>query len=208
MKHKLLFLIVFLFSFQNTIYAQVPCGITEFESCDDNNDGLALFDLTVLDDTYPFCFVNANPALYYTPTHHLSQVDADTGNNPIANPEMFLGSNTQPIFMRAESLNSESEPLLSFLCYELTVENCLDTQSFDLNNLKIYPNPIVDVLNIISEKESSMFEIEIYNLQGKLVYNELIVSNRIDLSELTSGVYFLRVNQESETERIIKIIKK
>ncbi|HZW63667.1 MAG TPA: T9SS type A sorting domain-containing protein [Flavobacteriaceae bacterium] len=206
MKYKLLLLLLFLFPIQN-IVAQPPCGISALESCDDNNDGLALFDLTVLDNTYPFCFVNANPALYYPPTHHLSQADADTGNNPIANPETFLGSNEQFIYMRAESLNSESEPLLSFLCYELVVENCLNTQDFDLNRLRVYPNPVVDILKIDAEDEFNDLEIEVYNLQGKRVFNQLFYENRIDLSELTSGVYFLKVKSDFG-KKVFKLVKK
>ena len=119
MKHKLLFLLLILFSFQNTLHAQTPCGITELTACDDDTNGLAIFDITIFDNIYPFCVVNANASDYYAPTHHLTQADADTGANPIMNPETFESSNGQFIFMRAEPLNSGTHSVLAFQTFEL-----------------------------------------------------------------------------------------
>ncbi len=69
--------------------------------------------------------INADNNDYYAPTHHLTQQDADTGANPIANPETFEGTNAQAIFMRAEPLNSTTHAVLAFQTYEL-IFSCAD----------------------------------------------------------------------------------
>lgn len=67
----------------------------------------------------------------------------------------------------------------------------------------IYPNPTSDYLNIQTEDKIS--EVSIYNIQGK----EILKSNldRIDVSNLTSGIYLIEVKTNSG-QSIQKFIKK
>lgn len=72
-----------------------------------------------------------------------------------------------------------------------------------LSNVSIYPNPVKDVLNIKGESGA----ISILDMNGRTIYkaehNEL---STIDLSNVNSGVYFVKVENEkgSFTEKIIK----
>jgi len=74
--------------------------------------------------------------------------------------------------------------------------------------VKIYPNPTYDFVNF-----SGIASIEIayiYNVEGQLITQlEVDGSARLDLSELESGVYFIRVSseslQESKVNRIVKL---
>lgn len=56
---------------------------------------------------------------------------------------------------------------------------------------EVYPNPVVDILNI--ELDHSKYAATIYNLQGQLLMkmDDLAYSSQIDISELTGGVYFI-----------------
>ena len=71
----------------------------------------------------------------------------------------------------------------------------------------LYPNPVVNVLNI---KQLSAHKIEIYNINGQLrdVYNvEGLNELQIDLSEYISGTYQLRIIRADQSYKMYKVIK-
>ncbi|NRA93464.1 MAG: endonuclease, partial [Psychroserpens sp.] len=76
-----------------------------------------------------------------------------------------------------------------------------------LSQLKIYPNPFVDKLQIKLNTQTDN-QISIYNVLGKEVFEATIDDNTaiLNLSELSDGVYILRINQGSNTisKKIIK----
>ncbi len=74
-------------------------------------------------------------------------------------------------------------------------ENCiLGITNFDLYNINIYPNPVQNTLNIITEFPIDL--IKIYTLQGQLL-NET-KNNQVDVSLLSSGLYFVSVTIEGK----------
>ena len=66
----------------------------------------------------------------------------------------------------------------------------------------IYPNPAQEVLNI--EPQQQIDSVKIYNLQGQLI-NE-VSSRRIDVSQLSAGLYFvqLAIDGKTVTKKFIK----
>jgi hypothetical protein len=75
----------------------------------------------------------------------------------------------------------------------------LGTQDFEFSNyFTIYPNPAKAVLNISSKETIEVKSISIYNTLGQLV---LVVPNaekvsKIDVSSLTTGNYFIKINSD------------
>jgi len=68
----------------------------------------------------------------------------------------------------------------------------------------LYPNPVVRYLNICFEGEGTM---EICSINGMVARKSRISGNQIiDVSHLTSGMYFLRISNQNRTEtgRFIK----
>ena len=63
------------------------------------------------------------------------------------------------------------------------------TNSIDLRNLKVFPNPTSNILNI--ELDSQINYIKMFDLSGRLV-KEMNRIN-IDISELRNGIYILQV---------------
>lgn len=66
------------------------------------------------------------------------------------------------------------------------------------NEVKIFPNPTNNILNVnVTSLEEN---IQIYNVLGELVYQNAnpSLSNRIDVSELTKGMYIVKVGNVSE----------
>jgi pimeloyl-ACP methyl ester carboxylesterase len=78
-------------------------------------------------------------------------------------------------------------------------------QNQENSHFNIYPNPVIDFLNIELTKESKGNVILIYNLIGKQIISQT-VSNRyqeiMDLSMLSKGIYFLKIG-----DKIEKIVK-
>ena len=74
-------------------------------------------------------------------------------------------------------------------------------ESFELNELKIYPNPFSDYFIVEAEHNGNAV---IYNLYGKAMFNVLLQTgnNRINTSGLPRGIYLLK--QETNTVKIIK----
>jgi hypothetical protein len=77
--------------------------------------------------------------------------------------------------------------------------NCLPTQINNTLNQEIsfYPNPITDILNF----NTQINIVEIYNTNGQLVLKSHNI-NSINLEDLTSGIYVMRINQK-ESKRLI-----
>lgn len=69
----------------------------------------------------------------------------------------------------------------------------------------IYPNPATDVLNVISENGTN--KVEIFNVQGQLVKAVNGNVNTISISDMTNGVYFVKVTTDNGTATH-KLIKK
>jgi len=83
----------------------------------------------------------------------------------------------------------------------------ISKNTFLQNNLSIYPNPFSDKINIDNQSGLNL-TIDIIDLKGKLI--KTTQSNQInigmDLNELTPGIYFITVSNESE-KATFKVVK-
>jgi hypothetical protein len=85
----------------------------------------------------------------------------------------------------------------------------LATPDFEFSNyFTLYPNPAKSVLNISSKEAIEVKSISIYNTLGQLV---LVIPDagkvsKIDVSSLTNGNYFIKINSDKGTSntRFIK----
>ena len=73
-----------------------------------------------------------------------------------------------------------------------------------VQELSAYPNPCGDVLNISQNTTDSRYFI--YDLNGSLIQSDK-ASSRINVSNLTTGVYFFTLVDKTSTQTL-KIIKK
>ena len=77
--------------------------------------------------------------------------------------------------------------------------------NFDLNDaVSMYPNPVENYLTIRSN--SPITKVEVYSLLGDLVKNVKTNFSRIDLRNLNSGIYMIKIhsNQFFVTKKLIK----
>lgn len=86
-----------------------------YELCDEGNDGIETFDLTVV-------FSNCTPTADVV-TYHETVVDADTNTNAIVNPQAYTNyTNPQTVYVRVE-INNQYE----VFPIQLLLQNCNST---------------------------------------------------------------------------------
>ncbi|WP_144282891.1 fibronectin type III domain-containing protein [Chryseobacterium echinoideorum] len=74
------------------------------------------------------------------------------------------------------------------------------------NDIKIYPNPFSDVLNISDIK--NVKSISVMDIAGRLVKSFEKPTTSLQLSELNSGMYLVVLNMNDGTKQTLKAIKK
>lgn len=76
--------------------------------------------------------------------------------------------------------------------------------------LSVYPNPSTDYLYLTTSDEIPGLSYQLFDMNGRLLKSEKIVANQtnIDMQDLVSATYFVKVNQGNETVKSFKIIKK
>lgn len=81
----------------------------------------------------------------------------------------------------------------------------------DNNNLKVFPNPASNVLNIQLDlnKNNSLKTYQIFDIQGKLVYTQNTTDCLLDLnvSDYAKGMYILVVNTNNQTLKTKFLVK-
>jgi hypothetical protein len=80
--------------------------------------------------------------------------------------------------------------------YTTTVA-ALSAQDFEFDTyFSLYPNPAKDVLNIQTKYDLAVNSIEIYNQLGQVVMAITNYVTKIDVTDLASGTYFVKLNTE------------
>ncbi|UHO38668.1 T9SS type A sorting domain-containing protein [Chryseobacterium capnotolerans] len=81
----------------------------------------------------------------------------------------------------------------------------LGIQEVSKDKIQVFPNPVSDFIQISGIKDGQI--IQIYNIDGRLVKSE-IFNSKIDVSELTSGAYVLKITTREFQFYEFKFIKK
>ncbi len=128
--------------------------------------------------------------------------DAPTGGNVIP-PGTALVSGTT--YYASQTVTSCESPIR--LAVTMTLGGCLGTEEFIANVIKLYPNPVVDIVTISSTE--MMTNLEVVNILGQIVFSKSVNENEttIDMSRYSSGSYIVRVLVDDKV-KIFKVIKK
>lgn len=91
--------------------------------------------------------------------------------------------------------------------YSIVEKSIIPTgiEDLTLSNVKLYPNPVSEVLNIDGLAGSST--VTVFDIYGKqLLGSSSVKNNSINVSGLSVGVYFVKIDTEKET-KTFKFIK-
>ncbi len=99
--------------------------------------------------------------------------------------------------------SDEADSYDGVLIDNFVIETTLGTDEFSENNINIYPNPVKGILNYSTSDSVVLSAITINDISGKQIYmSGNIINNSIDVSNLSSGVYF--VTFKSDKSLVIK----
>ncbi|WET47651.1 T9SS type A sorting domain-containing protein [Chryseobacterium indologenes] len=81
----------------------------------------------------------------------------------------------------------------------------LGTQEMVKSKIQIFPNPVSDFIRISGINDGQM--VQIYNIDGRLVKSE-IFDPKVDVSQLSSGIYVLKITTRGLQSHEFKFVKK
>lgn len=212
-------------------------GINDYENVSGNNNGFASFvlddaeDIIVgeefelyFDPASTFGLVDLNFSVW---------LDVDANGEFEDSERIFARSNVQApintnVLVPDDAIEGPTRLRFTFI-YQDIGEAC-DNENFGevedycvnlrkpsankniefVNEISVSPNPFFDSFNFIAENNiSDLFEVTIFDLQGKTVYTQsnLRSGATLELGELSSGVYFLQSTNTAGEKSMNKIIK-
>ena len=177
-------------------------------------NGNYVFQGSVTDVTFPSSSTLANTWVHTVVTYNSGVVKLYNNGAFVASANLNLNTGSSTFKLGGNQAIVEFDDLQIYN-YELSLSqiseiytnNALSSSNFSKNNLKVslYPNPVRDILNIETETETEIKSVEIYNLQGQKIKTAL--SKQVNVSDLASGIYMVRIedtNNAVETKRIVK----
>lgn len=134
-------------------------------------------------------------------TWYETEEDALNGENAL--PEDFIlpiGTNTY--YVTQTIGECESEPFE----VTITVTTLAGAGNFDMAAFSFYPNPVTDVLNL--SYSENITGVQVVNLLGQQIMSGTFNQDKVqlDLSQLASGTYLVKVQTENAS-KIIKVVK-
>lgn len=185
-----------------------PTGLTQLATATATLTAAQNESLVVVNFTNPVSVVAGE--IIVAEVSNLSTDVANGGNGSLH----FMGvvtTQTQPGYILTEGCGFANPT--SFVTIDPAAKIVIDlienttasSAEFFKENFTIYPNPVVDVLNITSINELNVKEVRIIDMTGK-VLNSGKQLETIDVSGLASGVYLIEIesNEGSATSKFIK----
>ena len=149
-----------------------------------------------------FCAGETVGLLVLTSGTNIVWYNAATGGSVVPNGTALVSGTTY--YASQNNGTCESPTRVAIIA---TLGTCLGNDEFEMNALKVYPNPTVDILNISYSEPIST--VEVFNILGQQV---LSVENnttevQIDMSRYASGTYLIKVSS-ADVFKTVKVIKK
>jgi general stress protein CsbA len=98
-------------------------------------------------------------------------------------------------------------------CFSLSATNLLaqegkpqpKVQDNSIEGLNFYPNPVTNGKLYITSKNNEDKQIAIFDVLGKRVFQTLLTSRELNISSLSPGIYFIKIEEgdASATRKLI-----
>jgi len=128
-----------------------------------------------------------------------------TGQNGADDELTGLNTTTRFVRLSAKALSAATGvSLISFEVYGTFAWPTI-TETKKNAELIVYPNPVKDMLYI--ENATARSEIQIYDLNGNVILNQLLIENELNIRKLSAGIYFIRIEDADHQIQTMKIVK-
>lgn len=164
-----------------------------FQVYDDNNGGLEVGTMT-------------DPTNAATFTSYETYLDADMTDDAwdekVLNFDGFTGSD-QYIAFKFNAATTFDSLYIDNFTYQ--TDPTLGVGDFNFENaVKIYPNPVKNILNISG---NNIDAVEVFSLNGKRILTQNSNMNSVDVSALANGMYFINVIGNKGSTTVKKFVK-
>lgn len=105
------------------------------------------------------------------------------------------------------NLDTENDPATEIIKIKITIDrNYLGVDAHEGDHFSFYPNPVQNEL--ILDSSQQIDEVSLYNLLGQQIKNVSLkqLKGRINVSDLQSGIYIMKVNIDGK-QKSYKVIK-
>lgn len=178
------------------------------------------FEYSISSDGYIYCAIELLDDFDYQDTVADAELNpAPAGTNVSGSFDLTIPEGTTPSMNLTGNLNYKIKIELKddnfnyldgdFPSTEINLAETLSNTEFDAEKpFTIYPNPSTDFVEINGLDNLLTTKIIIFNTLGKKVFEyENLQSNRINVSSLNSGIYFMLI-QDYSSQQTVKFIKK
>ncbi|WP_442787770.1 GEVED domain-containing protein [Flavobacterium suncheonense] len=144
-------------------------------------------------------------AVYSGTCGSLTLVECDDDDSADGNFSMIALTGRTPgevLYINTWEYGGGTEGTFRISAYDAS----LSAGSFDMTAFKAYPNPVTNVLNLSYSSEIS--SVEVFSMLGQRVLTEKLSANQVqvDISNLPSGNYMVKVTADGLTKSI-KVVK-
>ncbi|MNL05164.1 hypothetical protein D3C87_1257470 [compost metagenome] len=139
---------------------------------------------------------------WYSTPNALEGKTSKTNETPLPLTTILVNGTTYYASQTIKGIESKNR-----LAVTAKLNGSLSTPDFVLANFRYFPNPVLHNLTI--SNSSIIDEVEVFSVSGKSILSKKVNSehSEIDLSNVSSGVYLLKVKSEGKT-KTVKIMKK
>lgn len=180
---------------------------------------------TGLDDTLTLDWSSVEAADFYQvqidTTYHFNSsllIDSiipfinNNGDGPDTQLDLFTLTPNQTYFWRARIISeTDSSNWTSVWDFKISPTGDHQTNIIEKinSNIKVYPNPTSDIVHIDVNNSNALNSFILIDITGKIIVSKKLLEekNTIDLSTLSSGIYFGIIKDNSEILKTVKILK-
>ncbi len=151
-------------------------------------------------EPYQYLTLNAEPG------HNYLWSTGETSQSIVIKPNE-IGLGNMQLWLQVYDMGCPGSDTMN-----LTFITNIEEYNYVDANLSVFPNPNVGVFTIeINDMVDQELHLTIFNSLGKFIYSQNIETNgnaskRIDLSSLSSGIYFIRIDTDSKKVYRSKIV--
>ena len=176
------------------------------QSTRQNDSNGSCFVTGGMDDRYDFILMSKNmlesdsKVKYVDGTYKAFGQDGGSYNN-----DLRISNNSAVSSTVAQALYDMSDHLPVVM--DITVESVTGINEIDENLTLEYSNPLGDDIRVLI-KDNKPYSLIIYDIAGKIVYNQSIQSDAIiNTSNFTQGMYIIELLNDNEVIKYEKMIK-
>jgi len=101
--------------------------------------------------------------------------------------------------------DTERKDLLNYLFSKYSNLLAVDN-SFISKNIELYPNPTSGLIQISNPNSVHIYSVDVYNIYGQKLQSNY-QNNSVDISNLSNGIYMIRIEDDNGKQGTFKVIK-